>query len=272
MLPGVIWTPLRYLTGHGHQHAAAAYASAVISLQRRQRVRVTWDGADWAHDWSGGGLVTWRPSPQAPDEGKVDLPLFFHRYTPETGDVVIDVGAGIGTELKVLSELVGPEGMLIAIEADPVAFRRLSKLNARLGLTNTRLLQVAVAAEPGTAFLSQDDADAIGNMLVTTDEGGAIEVPVTTLDAIVEEFDLARVDYVKMNIEGAERDALRGFTRHGDRVRHWCISCHDFKGTEWATTSGFVRDWLVERGMQPVWHPEVPGVSHAGFYVYAVAG
>jgi hypothetical protein len=37
-----------------------------------------------------------------------------------------------------------------------------------------------------------------------------IEVPVTTVDRLVAELQLPRVDFVKMDIEGAERKAIAG--------------------------------------------------------------
>ncbi|MEK7752345.1 MAG: FkbM family methyltransferase, partial [Acidobacteriota bacterium] len=39
---------------------------------------------------------------------------------------------------------------------------------------------------------------------------GSIQVPLTTLDKLVAELKLERVDYIKMDIEGAEREALKG--------------------------------------------------------------
>jgi hypothetical protein len=42
---------------------------------------------------------------------------------------------------------------------------------------------------------------------------GKVEVPVTTVDHLVEELHLPRVDFIKMDIEGAEREALRGATQ-----------------------------------------------------------
>jgi hypothetical protein len=40
--------------------------------------------------------------------------------------------------------------------------------------------------------------------------GRGVEVPVTTIDRLVEELHLSRVDYIKMDIEGSEREALKG--------------------------------------------------------------
>lgn len=269
LLPGFQWTPLRFLTGHGHESLAARYASFLLSLKNRRIVSVQWDGEDWIHRWGNNVLVNYRPTPEALTLGIDDLQLFFYDYVPQPGDTVIDVGAGIGTELKVLSELVGPGGRVVAIEADPAAFRRLEKVNQLLGLTNTVLIEGAVGAESGIAHLSQVDLDAIGNFLTTEENPGAVQVDVMTLDSLVAKLDLRAVDYVKMNIEGAERDALKGFTKSGPMVRNWCISCHDFKETEWARTHDFVIKWLQGLGREVREHPRIPGLSHAELYVYS---
>jgi hypothetical protein len=54
------------------------------------------------------------PSPSQEEEEARDV--FFQEYTPVEGDVVVDVGAGIGTELGLFSRLVGPTGRVYAIE------------------------------------------------------------------------------------------------------------------------------------------------------------
>jgi FkbM family methyltransferase len=56
------------------------------------------------------------------------------------------------------------------------------------------------------------------------DEGGRqVEVPVTTIDLLVRELGLPRVDFIKIDIEGAEREALQGgmqtLRRHRPRLR-----------------------------------------------------
>jgi len=46
--------------------------------------------------------------------------------------------------------------------------------------------------------------------MAIADVGKVIEVPVSRIDALVQRLGLARVDYIKMDIEGAEREALSG--------------------------------------------------------------
>ena len=50
----------------------------------------------------------------------------------------------------------------------------------------------------------------------------------TTLDAVALDLELGTVALLKMNIEGAERSAVRGMETLARKLRHVVISCHDF--------------------------------------------
>ncbi|HET8546470.1 MAG TPA: FkbM family methyltransferase, partial [Bryobacteraceae bacterium] len=50
------------------------------------------------------------------------------------------------------------------------------------------------------------------SFVIDNGPGGSVEVPVTTIDKLVSELRLDRVDFIKMDIKGAEREALRGAT------------------------------------------------------------
>jgi len=57
-------------------------------------------------------------------------------------------------------------------------------------------------------------------------------VPCTTLDYIFQSLELPQVDFLKMNIEGAERLALSGMGAMVQKTKNICISCHDFLANE----------------------------------------
>jgi hypothetical protein len=56
---------------------------------------------------------------------------------------------------------------------------------------------------------------------------------------------ITRIDLLKMNIEGAEREAIRGVGALLANTHHVCISCHDFLGMP---TKAEVRQFLTEHG------------------------
>ena len=61
------------------------------------------------------------------------------------------------------------------------------------------------------------------------DDQGTITVPAVTIDQVVAEAGVERVDYIKMDIEGAERDALLGARRviseQSPRMRSASTTC-----------------------------------------------
>ena len=140
------------------------------------------------------------------------------------GDTVIDVGAGIGEETVVFSKMVGATGRVISIEAHPDTFACLERSVRLSGLGNVATLQCAIADEDGELSISTAACHVASSIV----EGGGIRVPARSLDSLADELDLGAVAFVKMNIEGAERPAVRGMARLFTRIDAACISCHDF--------------------------------------------
>ncbi len=146
-------------------------------------------------------------------------------YLPQDGDTVIDVGAGIGEEAVIFSHLVGPRGRVISIEAHPETFACLESTIQLSNLKNVRPLNVAVADRDGELFISTAE-NHLESSVLGASEG--IRVKARSLDSLADELRLEKVDLIKMNIEGAEKLAVRGMTQIAHRVRHAAISCHDF--------------------------------------------
>ena len=132
-------------------------------------------------------------------------------YGVHKGDVVLDCGAHVG--LFTREALAAGAKLVVAIE--PAAenlecLRRNLSDEIRAGRVvvvpkgvwdreDTLTLQISPAFSAGDTILPGAQASA-----------GTYRVPVTRIDTLVAELALARVDFVKMNIEGAERQALAG--------------------------------------------------------------
>jgi FkbM family methyltransferase len=141
----------------------------------------------------------------------------------------VDVGAGTGWETLFFSRSVGRSGRVISIEAHPKVFRCLSRMRAENRLENVTLVQTAVADQEGEVELS-DSPEHEANSIIGTVSG--IRVGCTTLDYIFRSLGLSRVDFLKMNIEGAEKLALSGMGEMVRKTKNVCISCHDFLANE----------------------------------------
>jgi FkbM family methyltransferase len=128
------------------------------------------------------------------------------------GMVVMDVGANVGQYTLVAAHRVGPEGQVHAFEPTPHLAEQVLR-NLRLNaLDNATVNAVAVSDAAGTAALHFVEPDDPGeNSIVCASPGASsIEVPTITLDGYAAGHGLARVDVIKMDIEGAEPLALRG--------------------------------------------------------------
>lgn len=130
--------------------------------------------------------------------------------TPET--VALDVGANLGV-LSVVIGSLATRGRVLALEASTVAYAHLQKTLAANGVRNVTTAHLAVFRESGlTLHLNTSSAFLAGSHLTPdADAGGGTEaVQTITLDDWVAQHALPRVDLVKMDIEGAELDALAG--------------------------------------------------------------
>jgi FkbM family methyltransferase len=262
-LPGTV---KRALNRPGGRWLLGVVLSVAFSMLDRRRCRVRWTGSAWAYHYDGQVLLSdqlLRPSTTF----DADLDIFLWDYTPSPGDVILDIGAGTGTEAVRLARAIGPTGRIVAVEAHPRTAAILADAGPANGLTTVTVLAAAVADEVGTVQIN-DEVDDPGTNTLFAD--GSIEVEATTVDALVDLLGLDHVDFLKMNIEGAERLAILGMTESIHRIDRLAISCHDFLGTEWGATSTLVRAWLEEQGFTIRTRPDDPR-PWARHYLYATA-
>jgi FkbM family methyltransferase len=126
------------------------------------------------------------------------------------GDVVVDLGACIGYYTLLFSKLVGPSGRVYALEPAPESCAILRRNVAANGLTNITIVNAAAgeASRAGQLHLSENRMD----YHTESREGGtSVPIDVIALDDYLPEN--LTIDFVKMDIQGAEPVALRGMER-----------------------------------------------------------
>ena len=126
------------------------------------------------------------------------------------GAVVVDVGANVGFTVLTAAALAGPSGRVAAFEPNPIAADRLRANLDRNGLSNVELHRVALAAEAGELHLDVGDHHGAGSLRT----GAGQLVPVRRGD----DFAFAP-DFIKIDVEGFEFQALRGFAQTIERHR-----------------------------------------------------
>ena len=126
------------------------------------------------------------------------------------GDIVLDCGGHIGTFTN--KALERGAAKVIGFEPDPVtaeAYRRNFKKEIAEG--RVVLIEQGVWDSKSEMTLTIGTTNSGTNSLVLSlPSQTSIQVGVDTIDAFVAKLDLPRVDFIKMDIEGAERQALKG--------------------------------------------------------------
>ncbi|HEX2230905.1 MAG TPA: FkbM family methyltransferase [Nitrososphaeraceae archaeon] len=137
------------------------------------------------------------------------------RFTPREGDTVIDIGAHIGRYTITSSKQVGSTGKVVAIEADPDNFQLLKRNIALNNLTNVLPLHYAVFSTRTRMKLYEQSASAKYNsiMLTRARTMNYVEVNADTLDSILEQNRINQVNWIKIDVEGAEFEVLKGSTK-----------------------------------------------------------
>ena len=130
------------------------------------------------------------------------------------GSCVFDVGANIGLFAIDLSRAVGPTGRVIAIEPLPTTAELLRSNLECNGCRNVDVVVAAAGAAPGEGELQLGSDSAHHSSSTALPFGwipvGSVKVLVVTLDDLWERAGRPRVSFVKVDVEGAEEDVLRG--------------------------------------------------------------
>jgi FkbM family methyltransferase len=153
------------------------------------------------------------------DRGQLGQALYLTRtYEPEetaaltrlvsAGSVVLDIGANIGYYTTLFAQRCAH---VYAIEPAPGNVRLL-KHNTRQH-RNVTVIPTAISDREGTATLSLSDVNNGDHQLLNDPSRDHISVPVTTVDALMRRHNIARIDLIKIDIQGAEVAAFRGMQR-----------------------------------------------------------
>lgn len=127
--------------------------------------------------------------------------------TLPTDGVAIDLGACLGVVSAALGQ-IAPAGRVLSVEASAAMQAGLNLTCAAGGMTNITVVNAAVGATVGTAgYHAHPQGGAWGYV---DDQGGSYQVQQTTVDAMMQEYGLTRLDFLKVDTEGSELTVLSG--------------------------------------------------------------
>jgi FkbM family methyltransferase len=138
-----------------------------------------------------------------------------------TGDVVMDCGANVGVFVR--TALQAGAKLVVAVEPSPenlVCLRR--NFEAELAQGSVVVVPKGVLDRQGTLDFAIR-SDHTSNRFVLDarrwSTAGYVQLPVTTIDKLVDELSLSDVNFIKMDIEGSEQPALKGAMQTLKRFR-----------------------------------------------------
>lgn len=128
---------------------------------------------------------------------------------PVKGDVFIDLGAHAGKYALQVGRMVGREGLVVALEPHPNNYQALLKGIELNALENILPFNVAAWHKDCSLKLFTTSVSIYHSAKLSVGSEW-IEVEARTVDSIIRELDVSHVDWVKIDVEGAEVEALRG--------------------------------------------------------------
>lgn len=162
-----------------------------------------------------------------------------------SGDIVIDCGAHIGGFTRVA--LLAGAKLVVAVEperANIAAFRR--NFPEALKTGRVILVEKGVWDRSGTMPLHVSSVGDSHSVAIQQNSGKDQVIQLTTIDDLVKNLNLPRVDFIKMDIEGAELNALTGSKQ---ALKKWrprlAVSSYHQKGDPAAICSAI---WSIQPG------------------------
>jgi len=188
-----------------------------------------------------------------PDISAIDcaIEIFINKvyerfYELKKGDTVIDVGANVGMFTIKASLSVGEKGKVIAIEPVEENFRVLRRNIEYHRCDNVILLNKACGNRKGKSIMLISLLSGTHQLKSVGKDPEffkkEVEVDTDTLDNICKEIGISRIDFLKIDVEGAEMDVLKGAEESLNFTRNIAMELHyDGEGEE-------VKKFLEERG------------------------
>ena len=186
----------------------AAFACEPLRRLYHRALSAATLGAGLRRRLPSGDVVFVSPSHRHINWNPIEFDAFHREIVP--GAIALDIGANVGAYALLLGRWVGPAGRVFAFEPAPSAYAGLAE-HIRLNHLSDRVTPVrsAVGAEVGTVPFIVAPTAGEGRLATDRSRPASLDVAVTTVDAFCANAGILP-DFIKVDVEGAELDVLRG--------------------------------------------------------------
>jgi len=190
--------------------------------------------------------------------------VVYHHYKPVAGDVVLDLGAGYGEEAIYLTRN-GINGIrYIGVEAQPVIYECLAN-TFNDSNENFTAVPFVISDKSSVKFVSQMSYAGVGEI-----PKAYVEIPTISWPDFLTRYQIEKIDLLKMNIEGAEKEVIQLISDFSI-IKRLVISCHDFRANEgdgeWFRSKDIVTRVLKKNGY--IIKTFSLGIPYADDWIYA---
>ena len=151
-----------------------------------------------------------------------------HGFKVNKGDVVMDLGAHIGSFSVLASKMVGNTGKVFAFEPDKYSYELLSYNKNINKCSNMKLFNVAAWKESKSISFHSSDIDTWSSSVYRSDLENEYKVKAWTLPQMIKSTG-KNIDLLKIDIEGVEFDIFENITKSDlNKVNKIVLEFHNF--------------------------------------------
>jgi FkbM family methyltransferase len=157
----------------------------------------------------------------------------FFKSLLQPSDTVLDIGANIGCTSLLFGSLASK---VYSFEPSPTTYRWLVENVQRAKLNNVEPINLGLGKEAGTfelTFAPNNRSGGFVSNLTSASEGHQVEhITIARGDDFIGERQIAKVDFIKIDVEGFEQSVIEGLTQTIARdqpivaleLNHWCLN------------------------------------------------
>ena len=210
----------------------------------KNNINIYKDTKNWIHKTSIGLIPSDKPILNPEAYVKQNFDIFFQNYFPKKNDVVIELGAGVGCETLFISKKIGDYGKIISLEPFNEIYYYLEQTVKINNLKNVTIIKKALFKNSeGIGFSSNLNHWLEGKIDVNSKN----KVMSICLNDLIKNENLKKINFCKINIEGAEKFITKNSDDFFAICENISIECHDFLEGEEYKTFELVKNFLISK-------------------------
>ena len=214
------------------------------NVKNNNKIKIWKNDNYWIHLTSNGLIPYTHPLFDPEKYVTENFEIFFTYYCPKKNDVVLELGSGIGNETLYISKLIGDGGKIYSVEPFDSIFKLLKKTIEINDLENVQLINKALYKENSYIGFSSEKENWLGGKI---DINSKNKIETLTLDGFVKENNIKKINFCKINIEGAEKYIIEDSEEFFKICDNLSIECHDFLKVEDYKTYELVKNFLIQK-------------------------